>query len=506
MRLKQPTFRRIFAAAAFLAWAGWTAWAQPWAQGPAPRPRIITMDEVIRLALTNDLDILISQQTPLLDRLALDGLSSAYDPVFSMVAQRRFNSQPAGIDPITGLLESQKSSITSYAPSLKGTLPTGTQYELNLDVEHDLIAGLPHDAQYSGSAGASLTQPLLKNLWIDSPRWNIALARNTLKYDQLALRLQIIATINAVKAAYYNLIYARENVEVEVAAVKLAGQLVSENKKKVELGSLAPLDEKQAESQAATTAADLLSAQQTLAVQENTLKSLMALNLSEWNGVTPVPAEQLVAVPEYPNVIECWQTALAMRPDVAQAKVNLEKQHVTLKYDYNQLFPELDLEGTYGHNGFGSSVDKDLGAIQRGGFKSYTYGVVLNVPLANTGARANYKSAKVTLQQLLLQLKKVENAVIVAVQNDVTIVQSDLLRIDATRKARAYAEDALTAEQTRLEHGKSTSFVVLQLQNNLTTARSAEIRALADYNIALEQLAYDEGITLERNSIRMNLP
>ena len=92
-----------------------------------------------------------------------------------------------------------------------------------------------------------------------------------------------------------------------------------------------------------------------------------------------------------------------------------------------------------------------------------------------------------------------------AIDNDVKTIRSDLLKVDSTRKARLYAEEALQAEQTKLEHGKSTSFIVLQLQNNLTAARSAEIRALADYNIALEQLAFDDGSTLERNHIDLRV-
>jgi outer membrane protein TolC len=147
-----------------------------------------------------------------------------------------------------------------------------------------------------------------------------------------------------------------------------------------------------------------------------------------------------------------------------------------------------------------------LDTLRRGSDPSYSYGMVLTIPLENTGARNAYKSAKATLEQVLLQLKKVETTIVVAVDNDVKTVRSDLLRVGATRKAREYAEDALSAGQSRLTAGSTTSFEVLQLQNNLTTARSAEIRALADYNIALEQLALDEGSTLERNHIDMKMP
>jgi outer membrane protein TolC len=313
-------------------------------------------------------------------------------------------------------------------------------------------------------------------------------------------------SVSSVKTAYYNLVAARENVEVQRAAVKLAQQLVDENTKKVQLGALAPLDQRQAESQAASSQADLLAAELAQAVQENTLKSLLSLHLEEWRDVTPVPTESLLAVPENPDLAECLRRAVESRPEMLQAKISLEKQHLAIKYTYNQLFPELDLKASYGFNSGGAMFGQTWDTLRQGTDPSYSYGAALTIPLENTGARNAYKSAKASLEQLLLQAKKVETTIVVAVDNDVKTVRSDLLRVEATRKAREYAEDALRAGQARLQAGSTTSFEVLQLQNNLTTARSAEIRALADYNIALEQLALDEGATLERSKIDLKMP
>jgi outer membrane protein TolC len=313
-------------------------------------------------------------------------------------------------------------------------------------------------------------------------------------------------SVNSVKTAYYNLIAARQNVEVQRAAVTLAQQLVDENTRKVQLGALAPLDQRQAESQAASSQADLLAAELALAVQENALKSLLSLHLDQWQDVTPVPKENLLAVPENPDLSECLRQALACRPEMLQAKITAEKQRIGIQYTHNQLYPEIDLTGSYGRNGGGSAFGPTLDNIRTGADPAYSYGVVITFPLENTGARNAYKSAKATLEQTLLQLKKVETTIVLAVDNDVKTVRSDLLRVDATRKAREYAEDALRAGQARLAAGSTTSFEVLQLQNNLTTARSAEIRALADYNIALEQLALDEGTTLERSKIDLKMP
>lgn len=474
---------------------------------PADKTRILTTEEVVQMALTNNLDILISRINPQIDQFAVNGLYGVYEPNLSMSAVHSYNDLPGGFFSQTGQgFGSSLEKIDSYTPGLAGVLPSGLSYNFTGPISRqDFTENGVESVDYSSGPGVTLDQPLLKNLWIDNTRFQIQVSKQTLKMDQLALRLQIMTVVNNIKAAYYNLIFSRENVEVEQAAVQLAEETMHEDERRVQVGALAPLDEKQAESQAASAESDLLTAQTALVVQENVFKSLLAFRLGEWTGVTPVPSEQLLAVPENPDLQECWRAGLSKRPDYLQAKVNVEKQHVTIRYNFNQLFPELDVLGSYGHNATELTFDNNLNTIRNGNYPFYSYGLTLTIPLGNSSARYNYKSAKAGLQQLLLQLKKVESSIVLSVDNDVKTVRTDLLKVDSTRKARHYAEEALEAEQTKLEHGKSTSFVVLQLQNNLTAARSAEIRALADYNIALEQLAFDDGSTLERNHIDLQV-
>jgi outer membrane protein len=184
-----------------------------------------------------------------------------------------------------------------------------------------------------------------------------------------------------------------------------------------------------------------------------------------------------------------------------QAKLKIEKQHVTIKYDFNQLFPQLDVVGSYGHNATELTFDQTLGDIANGTHPAYSYGLTLTVPLGNSGARGSYKADKAALHSLLLQAKKEEWTIVTAIDNDIKAIDADLLKVDYTRQARIFAEQALSAGQQELKEGKRINFEVLQFQDNLTAARSAEISALSDYNTALEQLAFDEGMTLERNHI-----
>jgi outer membrane protein TolC len=476
------------------------------AQTPMPPKTnwVVGGDELIRIALTNNLSILLSQIQPQIDQFTLNGAYGAYEPSLSMNAIHAYNSSPGGYVNQDGIFYgSTVNQINSYTPGLSGFAPWGLSYNFTGPLQEDNQVGEPDI--YNSSPNVSLSQPLLKNFWIDTTRYQISLNKSTLKIDQLALRSQIMTVVNNVKAAYYTLISDRELVRVQEMAVTLAEETAHEDEQKVRAGAEAPLEEKQSESQAASARSDLLTAQAALAAQENVIKSLLGLRRGDWIGFTPVPAEPLVAVPENPDVRECWRTALEKRPDMLQAKLKAEAQHLLIKLDFNQLLPEVDVVGGYGRNATELTFNNNLETVRQGTYPFYSYGVVLTMPLGNSSARNKYKSDKAGLEQLLLQVKQIELTIIPAIDNDITKIRTDFLKVDSTRQARMYAEEALQAEQTKLQHGKNTSFFVLQAQQTLTARRSDEIQALANYNIDLDQLAFDEGTILDRNHIELRV-
>ncbi|MDB6016506.1 MAG: Outer rane efflux protein [Pedosphaera sp.] len=468
----------------------------------AREPRILTLQECIQLALAHNLEIQVQQYNPLINEFALGINYAYYEPALGFRASHNFNSSPGGINPATGQpFPPNERSTDTYVPELSGFLPTGLSFDITGPLSKQTGTSVPLSTKYSSDPGITLRQPLLKNLWIDTPRLQIQLGKNAIKGSEVVLLGQVMTTVTSVQQAYYELVFARENVKVQAAALELAEQLLAENRKRVEVGALAPLDEKQAESQAAANRATLLLTQRQELAQENTLKSLLTDNYNEWVNISPVPSEGLLAIPQELNLQESWRLALAKRPDILEQKLTLERQNITVKYNFNQLFPTVDVTGSYGRNALNATFGGNLDDIRTGNNPFYSYGVVVSIPLGNGAARNAYKAAKASARQFLLQLKLLEQAAIVTVENDVAQVRTDLQTITARREARIYAESALEAEQKKLANGKSTSFIVLQLQINLTTARSTEIRALADYNEHLAQLALDEGSTLDKNHI-----
>ena len=260
---------------------------------------------------------------------------------------------------------------------------------------------------YSGDWGINLTQPILRDAWIDQGRAQILINKRMLKSSEFSFVGQIMQTVSAVEQAYYNLVAARENVKVAEKALELAKRTLLGNRKKVEVGALAQLDEREAESQVASSEADLLGAQRDLALRGSVLKNLLTSDYPKLHGIQFVPSENLVPVPMAFEVQESWRKGLAQRPDLQQARIDLERRDITLRYQKNQLFPALDLIGSYGHNGLNSSYGRVLDDLTKG--ESFLF---LRFPAEHpTGqcSRSKYPQAtKAEKEQALLQIKKLE--------------------------------------------------------------------------------------------------
>ncbi|MEI7533262.1 MAG: TolC family protein [Verrucomicrobiae bacterium] len=476
------------------------------AQTNAPAGRPLSLQDCFAAALNNNFDVRIERFSPQISQFNLSAAYSGYDPTFSLDGRHRYdNSGGYFAGPQYVLPTTQRNN--SFTPDLSGGTPWGMRYDLlgNLSENHTSKNFNTNSFSFpdssSGSIGLELTQPLLKNFWIDNNRLQILVAKNQLKYSEQVLRNQIITTVTAVENAYYELIYALENVKVQQEALGLAQTQLDQDKQRVQVGSLAPLDVQQDQAQVAQNHANLIAAQNAFSVAQNALKNLITDSYSQWHDTDIEPTATLMATRQLFDVQDSWNKGMTERPDLMQAKLNLERQGIQLKYYRNQLFPEVDLIGSYGFNGSGNQYVDSFNQMNDGSRPFYSYGGKLTMPLGNISARNQLKAGKATEKQLLLQLKQLEQNVMVEIDNAVKAAQSAWESADATKQARIYAEAALDAEQKKYAVGKSTTFTVLQLQNNLTSARSQEIRALADYNKALANLAAAEGSTLQRQNL-----
>ena len=489
-------------------------WCVVAAHGQTNKTQSLTLEAAVQMALEHNLNLKVQRYVPLVDTYGLQAdYGSFYEPAFSVTGRDTNANNPGSYFGQASRVDSQQYQFGIGAPGGGMALtPWGLQYGLLSTLDKSAyqifnsnglpVASFPQDTTF---AGITLDQPLLKNFWIDSSRAAILVAKKTIQYDQFGFTLAVMTNISATEQAYYELNYAFENVKVQEDAVKLALQLVEENQKKVQAGVLTDLDVAQSQSQLASSRAALLAARQLVIQDENLLKSLITEKYREVFDVELVPAEKLMALPETFDLNESWQTALAKRPDLLQAKVAVERLDVARRLEKNQLYPALDLTGSYGRTGLKGNVGDAYNDIPANSFPSYSYGAMLTVPLGNTAARNNYRAAKASKEQAEAAYQLAEQNVLIQIQNTIEKARSDYEQTKATHDAWYYAQQALEAEEKKLEVGTSTSFIVLQLQSNLTAARSAEIRALADYNEDLSLLAEFEGTVLEKHHLTVKI-
>jgi outer membrane protein TolC len=469
---------------------------------PPAKVRQLSLRDCVELALKNNLELQIYRYNPQLQLFTLRSDYSAYDPSFSLSGKHDYNKSGAQVFG-TNIYPPSVRDDNTFSSGLGGVLPTGAKYTLSGSAADTYGSSYPENA--TASSTIQVTQPLLKNLWIDQSRLTIRVDKNRLKYSEQTLRLQIIQTLTALEQAYYDLIYDRQNVLVQEKAVELAERLVMENKKKLEVGTIAVLDLQSAEAQAASSRASVIQAQSQLGTQERLVKQFLTDQYSLWSDVTIVPVGTLTAPPPVLSLHDSWNQGLTQRPELLQAKLDLEKAGIQLKFSYNQLFPELDIFGTYGFSGSSPQYSGAFHEIRRGDAPLYTYGGQLSVPLANISARYGYRTSKAQLQQALLALKKWERDIMIGIDNDIGTIRANYDAVRATHAATEYAAAALDAEEKKLASGKSTTYTVLQMQRDLTTDRGLEIQAVDTYNKSLVQLSQDEGSTLDRLGIDFEL-
>jgi outer membrane protein TolC len=478
--------------------------------GRTATPRAMSLEDCLQEALQHNFDVQFERIAPQIALYDVNAAYSGYDPTFSFSGQHSYSQNGATFQNGQHVAGSEFKANT-FVSGFTGGTPWGMSYNLFGNISDSFGRNvvltnvfLPFE-NTSGQIGLSVAQPLLRNFWIDPTRLNIRIAKNRLKFSEQSLRSQFITTVTAVENAYYELIYAQENVKVRQEALALAQTQLDQDRQRVQIGTMAQLDVQQDESQVAKSQADLISALSVLGTDQRELKYLLTDQYSKWFDTNIQPTAALSAPLQSFDLQESWGKGMTQRPDLVQARLDVEAQGIQLKYFQNQLYPEVDLIGTYGFNGAGQEYSDVFAQYNEGNRPFYSYGGQLSIPLSNIGPRNQYKSTKEIMKQKVLQLKQLEQRVMVQIDNQIGVARSNYEQVKAQRQARFFAEAALDAEQKKYAVGKSTTLAVLILQNTLTTDRAAEIRALADYNEALALLALYEGTTLERNRINIDV-
>jgi outer membrane protein TolC len=472
-------------------------------QAPAIPPSgtvSLSLRDSIALALKNNLDIQVASFNPRLNDQALIGQLAVFDPSAFLEFTRADNRVPTGTQLIQG--NRIASDFWDYNAGLKQTLPTGGNYEFRFDNEANHIGSIGA-SQFISKLGVTLTQPLLKNFGIEPTETNIRIATNNVGISREQLRLQVGNTVTQVKNAYFNLIFARENLVVQQRSLQLARDLMALNSARVRAGVAAPVEVTQAEAQQAAQVQNVILAEKAIRDAEDALKVVMNLPVGGgWDQeLIPSDAPSLEVKPV--NLEEAVRTALENRYEYKSAKLDIDNKQLSVRLTRNQLLPDLSLTGSVFTNGAGGTYGSDISEMGSSHFISYAVGVILTVPLGNRAAKSSYIQSTLTLDQAKTSLKNLELQITQQVRLAVRQLEADAKRIDANRAARVLAEEQLRVEQRRLEAGVSTTFNVLSFQRDLAAAQANEIQAITGYNQDLANLDNALGTVLEQNRIEM---
>jgi len=482
------------------------------------RHRSVSLGDCIQAALLNNRELQIERLNPPIARSFLSAAYGYYDPLFLADTRVESAADSGGFDPADFSRDAIYTADSEAARlSLTGFLPSGLSYSLNGVYAHSygFRNGLNFDS-YNLFGGAAVRQPLLKNFWTDQGRMTIRVNKKNLRITELGVVFLTMDVVNRTEQAYYELLLAHEELRVREQLVGTRQQFLNGVQRKIEMGTLTALDEQLAQAQVATAQAGANIARNGLVLAENMIKTLLGDPWTNTADTRLQPADPLLVVPESFNLMESWERGLGHRADLAQMKQDVEKSEIDLKYRRNQLFPALDLVAGYGRKGAGTeqvfpplsanaSLTSAFDQVRDGAAPNEMVGIIFSIPLGRSMERANYRASKQLREQMRLRVKQQEELVMREISDALHTARASLERTSLTRRAREFSESALEAEERKLAGGKSTIFFVLQLQGDLASAKSAELRAQADYNRALSQLAFVEARTLERSRISLEL-
>ena len=341
----------------------------------------------------------------------------------------------------------------------------------------------------SAELQVKITQPLLKNFGSVVTNNRIVIAQNNFSMSQEDLRLQITDVTAEVQRAYWDLVFRRQDLEVRRQQRALAEQLLEQIRKQVAVGTLAPIEVLQAETEIARVEESILVAENTLQATEDRLKRVMNFSLlGELADVVLLPVDAPAYDAREISQEEQIRQALEHRFDLAQAKLMLENQRIILRFNENQALPTLDLETSLRINGVGKEFDEHLDTFDPGRRHRWDVGLQFTQPLGNRQAKNRIEQSRLAIRQQMLRIKDMEEEVVREVRAAVRDVLTHAQRVRASRVSSQLAEKQLEAEEKKLQVGLSTVFTVLDFQEDLSVERSKEINALTDYLQALIQL------------------
>ncbi len=490
----------------------------------------LTPNDVINLLLNNNLDVGLNRLTPLSSQYLLHGLYRPFEPALHLSAGVTRNKTPSAnqFSALDSVLLSH-----SYTFGYTQALPTGTNLEVDLSLNRSSSNSpfATFNPSWTGNVKYSFVQHLLKDFGRNINTRQIRIAQNNESISRIQFEQQVINLVVQAQKTYWDLVFSAEDIRVKQRSMELAQKTLSENQIQVNIGTLAPIDLVQAESEVAFRREALVVSTFAQTQSEDQVKKLITSQSDPGMVLARLAPMQPAKRPvngDVPGVEEAIRIALENRPEMRQLAMELKNKDIDVEYTRNQLLPAIDVSGSYTQNGIGGTLTQRAGfggptiAVVPGGlgdtlhqlfgynYTGFNLGVNVLIPLRNRAAQADNARAATEKRIAENRLSSIAQQIALDVRNALTQVEMNRARIDAAEKARELAERRLQSEQKKFDLGASTIRFVLEEQRNVTQAQTNEIAALVNYTKALVDFDRAAGLTLRKNNIQidktLNLP
>ena len=478
-------------------------------QGPVRR---LSIDDAVATALEQNLDLQVQRYNPQLQDLTITQFKAAYTPNFVSQISTADNTQPstsildsggtgtAGITSGNSIFNFGVSSLTNW---------WGGSYDVRFNNTRSTTTNLlqSFSPQLNNVVSASYSQPLLRNFRIDGARQQLIVSQKNKEITDVQLQTSITQTTRNVRNAYYDLVGAIGNLAVQRQSLQLSQQSLKDNRARVEIGTMAPLDIVQAEAEVATREEAVIIAEAAIERLMDALRSLVYNPSSAdfWTARIE-PTDTLTFVPVTVDTDGAVKKALTDRTDLQNARKNLEINDVNISYFRNQSLPDVTASVNYNARAIGGlqvrrapdpangglptgaiisqaeqSYFETLRSTLAGDFPGWNVQFNIAYPIGKSPQEAQLARARLAQTQGERQIQSLELDVTTQVRDAARNVTTGAKRVDATRQSRILAERRLEAEEKKFQAGMTQSFFVLTAQRDLNVARNNELLALVEY-------------------------
>jgi len=476
------------------------------ADGPPQAPPFLklSIDDAVERALSNNVDLAVERYRPQTAREDIRAAEGSYDPALTLLIDNSSRTDPPRSFFTGGLRVTTETQ--NWDLGVNSLLKTGGTLSLTWNNSRSETNNVftNFNPAFDTSVSFGITQPLLKDRKIDNARRQLRVAKNSAEISDVQFRQTVLNVIATVKRLYYDLIFTIDNLEAQRKSLDLARKLLKENRIKVRVGTLAPLDVVAAESEVASRDEQVIVAEAALEDAEDAIKQVIFPEHDPDMWRTRITPTDRVITTDYPDIdVEAATSrALEQRTDVVATRKSLENDQVNLDWANNQLKPGLNLEASYGGTGLGGTQvvrDPDgniigdklggyfdgLGQIGGQDFPNWRVGVRFSYPIHNRAARGSAARSRIAKDLAEASLRRLELQVAREVRTQARAVRTNAKRVQSSGAARILQQRRLDAEEKRFTAGMSTDFLVTQAQRDLVFAEVAELRAIADYGKSL---------------------